>query len=368
MSVSGIGGPSNKQTSTIRDTPPAAKPAKPAATEKPAAKNQLARQPGGADGRSGFEVASADVKGAGKTVKPNPLEQASKVSGLINQVGGFAGAVHYALDKKFNLEGRVQTTAAGLEKALNDRAHIATGRRLVAQGFDKSIGQINNLLKNPVVKKHPEVAKRLQGQLQTVQNLKAQKLAPFDKALGRLNTAIQANAPKLASLSKHAQAMKLVGDALTLTGAVTNGVSAGINSPAQTRVGKVVDGLLSGIANQALGKAPGAGAVGALDAVTGQHISNALNGSIGTAVTVAEAVITRDTRGLEELVRKSQAGDYGALFQGASGAGQAIASLGDPAAQQRFIQDAASGKYGPIGQFGNALGDGLGRLLFGNND
>jgi hypothetical protein len=357
MSVSNVGNAGNVRTPTLPTEPP--KP-------KPPAPEVKARTPG-FSGDSSFQVADARAKGAEKAEQKTPLQQASDVSSTINSWGGAAGSLLYALDKKLNIGARLQNTQQGVNTALNNRANIAVGRELVERGFDKTIGQINNLLKNPTVQKHPKVVAQLRSQLQVATRLKADKLKPFDSALRRMDDFLAANKSKLANLSKQARALGAIGDALTAAGAATNGFSVAANSPAQTRAGKVVDGVLAGVTNYLFGKGPGLAGLGAADAVTGQHVSNALNGVVGTAVTMAEAAVTGDTAGLEALASKSQNGDYGIFLQAGNAAGNAIASLGDPSARERFVQDAAAGKYGVVGQFGNALGEGLGRLFFGGN-
>ncbi|HEX5747436.1 MAG TPA: hypothetical protein VFZ09_14420 [Archangium sp.] len=355
MSISSVG-----RSGTAVPTRPTESPTPKVVTPEPQAKPHEV----GFSGESRFEVADARAGGA---EKKTPLEQAAELSSTVNTWGGAAGSLLYGLDKKLNIGAKLQNTQQGVNTALNNRAHLAVGRELVERGYDKTIQQTKNLLNNPAVKKDPQLMGRLQKQLQIATQSKAKALKPFDTSLRRMDDFLAANKSKLANLSKQSKALGVIGDSLTAAGAATNGFSVAANSPAQTQAGKIVDGVLAGVTNYLFGKGPGLAGIGAVDAVTGQHISNALNGVVGTAVTLAEAGITGDTKGLEELARKSQSGDYGIFLQAGNAAGNAITTLGDPNSRERFVEDAASGKYGVVGQFGNALGEGLGRIFFGGD-
>jgi LysM repeat protein len=289
----------------------------------------------------------------------NPLQQAANISSNINTWGGYAGALHYKLNQTLNLEGKLQNTQAGVDTALKQRANIAVGRELVSRGFDKTIQQTTSLLNNPIVQKDAGLVSRLQNQLRIATQAKADALKPFNASIDRLNHFLIANGSKLANLSKQAKAFAAIGDTLTYAGGITNGFSVAVNSPATTQAGKVVDGILAGVVNVGFGKATPLAGIGAVDAITGQNVANSLNGVVATAVTVTEATLTGDTQGLRNLAAKTQNGDYGAFLQAGNAAGNALVSLESASTRERYVEDAAAGKYGPVGQFGNALGEGL---------
>jgi hypothetical protein len=98
------------------------------------------------------------------------------------------------------------------------------------------------------------------------------------------------------------------------------------DSTATTTAGKVVDTVGGVAADWAFGKANPI--VAGADALTGGNISKTLSGSVRSIVTVGEALVTGNDTGLANFHERSKAGQYGAVMQAASEAGDYWAQNG----------------------------------------
>ncbi len=306
-----------------------------------------------------------------KTAAPTPAAEAktqisiaeriNEVSKSVNLWSGWAGSVASYATAGADLG---KTLSAGKRKTLvRGFASLAAERAVVARGYQTSIKQMQSLLKNPVVVKNADLTRRIQKQILTTTDIAKKHLGTFDKPLQTMNTVLKENKAVLAKLDDATKKLAKTGQGLAVLGAFTNGLSAGLDSAAETKLGKIVDGVTAGSLNfffgAAIGSTPVGMAVGALDSFTGNNLSNTLNSLSTTVVTVAEYATTGSTKGLEDLAAKQRKGDFGFIIQGSSAAGEALTTLGDPRKMQEFSDAMARGDGGPIGRFGNALGEGF---------
>lgn len=301
---------------------------------------------------------------AAQTKKPAAVPVQTRVNDLskaINAWSGYAGSLasvgNFVADKKLG------STAASMKNLTRVFNSVAAEKAVVARGYQRGISQMRNLLKNPAVASNPQLAARIKNQLATTLNIAKGHLAKYDKPLDTMRGAFRRHDGIFKALDNTSKGLAKAGQALAVLGAVTNGVSAGLDSAAQTKLGKVLDGVTAGSLNYffgaAVGTTPVGIAVGAVDAFTGNNLANTLNSLSTTVATMGEYVTTGSTKGLEELAAKQQKGDYGFIIQGAASAGNALTTLGDPQKMQGFADAMARGDGGPIGRFGNALGEGF---------
>ncbi len=152
-------------------------------------------------------------------------------------------------------------------------------------------------------------------------------------ALQRAAGAERLKGAKLGKLSK----------GIGIAGEVGDAVDQYEKSPAQTRVGKLMDaGLNSALSNAQL-RNP---VVAAVDSATGGTIDDSISGESSVLVSSAEYMVTGDGRGPVEFREKSKEGEFGVAWKG-------VASVGDRAAektrkQQQMEEAAGSPPLGPL--------------------
>ena len=111
-----------------------------------------------------------------------------------------------------------------------------------------------------------------------------------------------------------------VAKGLMLVGAAVETYAGVVDSNAQTKGGKALNGVLGG-ASGALVMANPLVAIGDLALPTGYKLSETFRGSAGVITSIAEGAVTGDTRAMEKFHTRSKNGDYGVVIQAASEAG-----------------------------------------------
>lgn len=312
--------------------------------------------------KDGFAVNSKKVAApATAATKQSISERINDVSKAVNAWSGYAGSVGaYA---SAGVDRKLASTTAGMKNLTRTFNSLAAEKAVVGRGYQTSIKQMQSLLKNPVVLKDADLTRRIKNQLTSTVDIAKTHLAKYDKPLGTMKSMFKENKAVFDKLDDVSKKLAKTGQALSALGAVTNGLSAGLDSAAETKLGKLVDGVTAGSLNYffgaAIGTTPVGMAVGALDAFTGNNLSNTLNSLSTTVATMGEYVATGSTKGLQDLAEKQRKGDFGFIIQGANAAGTALTTLGNPQKMQEFADSMARGDGGPIGRFGNALGEGL---------
>ena len=104
---------------------------------------------------------------------------------------------------------------------------------------------------------------------------------------------------------------------LRVLAAVTSAVHGYLDSTARTTGGKAANAALSGLGGAAVVSNP---LVAAADLLLphGVKPSELFNGASGAISTVAEGVVTGDTRGMDDFHKRSVRGDYGMVMSGYS--------------------------------------------------
>lgn len=223
----------------------------------------------------------------------------------------------------------------------------------------------------------------IQRQIDFAETTKAERLGRLDDALAKTDDVIRANDDVLRTAPRVLDAADRLGTALDVVGVVTNGYSEGVNSPAVTPLGKVANGLAAGAVNFAAGKGLSP-AVNAVDSVTGQNISGALNNGTASVVVGAEAAVLTarnwaqegrvslsgvETQGLQNLADKQASGDWGVGVQTVAAAGQGLAALTERGPERtqalaNFSDRALAGDFGPVARFAASVGEGAAMLVF----
>lgn len=174
---------------------------------------------------------------------------------------------------------------------------------------------------------------------------------------------LESSALRTASL---ASKLDKTGKALGVAGGVLTAVDQGLNSSAQTTAGKVISGTIAGGTGYAFGASHPYLAAG--DAIAGlagapDTPSNVFNKSVDTLVTVSEAAITGDTKGLDTLHERNLSGENGVVFQTAGGIGEQFAAItdavatGDVGALDRLHQNNLNGDNGALMKMSAEAGD-----------
>lgn len=310
------------------------------------------------------------IPAANQANAASPIEQAKAANAQLNTWIGQAGAAQVGVDKA--LQTAIQNgkpTLQQYEALVKQRANVAVQARMATEGLNKSIQQTERLLANPIVQKDAALVGSLKRELDIAKSVRKDIVGPFQKSYARLGNQIAEVGRKTGHLQKLSQASKnwaRVGDGLAYASGITTGLLVGMDSAAQSQIGKFVSGTVAGTVNTLFNK--NLGGVAAVDALTGSHVSNALNGVSETLVVGAEAIATGKLDGLYSLNEKMANGSYGGFIQAGSAAGHGIEAIFDPDKREDFVKRAERGDLGGfIGQFGNALGEGLGRLFFGGD-
>lgn len=179
------------------------------------------------------------------------------------------------------------------------------------------------------------------------------------RATANLETAAQRTAATAGRINTAGKVLGVAGGALTA-------VDQGLNSSAQSTAGKVTSGTLAGTASYAVGAThPYLAAADAVAGLAGspETPSNVLNKSIDTLVTVGEAAVTRDTRGLDQLHQRNLSGQNGPVFQTAAGVGEQYAGIidavttGDTRTLDNLHQRNLSGQNGGLMKVAAEAGD-----------
>lgn len=164
----------------------------------------------------------------------------------------------------------------------------------------------------------PEAAKGLSFRGRVSIGL-AQQMRAFEGALGasRLGRGLLA-AGRIAASKGMMRALVFAGSAL-------EGISSCADSTAQTKAGKLVNGVLGAANGYLIMKNPlvaGVDAAIAYFAPKGYSLSEALHGSAGALASFGEAVFTHDFEGIDEFHNRSMQGHYGRLLQFAGESGE----------------------------------------------
>lgn len=137
--------------------------------------------------------------------------------------------------------------------------------------------------------------------------------------------------------------------ALAVVGGVATGIDQATSGTTTTTAGDIVNGTAAGGMSVAFGAAnPALAAVDAVSSMAGgPSLSEATNNGINSAVTIGEAAVTGDTRGLEELNRRNLSGENGQVTRVAAGYGEAIAN-GDTSHLEAYQREALRGDHGTV--------------------
>ena len=272
------------------------------------------------------------------TFEENPGLMARAARGkkrdIINSVAGYnevaskwvtlCDNMHYLVETTLETGQKLPNTVAGLEKACEQYAVLATARRMVQQGFAVLQRGINTLMKQ-----NPQLAAQLRSVLKSVMDNQAKVLQKFDGPMKKLNHFFIANQSKMPKLTQSGQAMAQIGKVLAAAGLVNTAIDAAANSPAQTTVGKIVNGALEGFMGFLLGEA--SGGLSFFDGLTGSNVAGILNTAVATFVATGEAAITGNMEALRLVEEKSRKGDYGLVIRDANKLGNTISGLIDTA-------------------------------------
>lgn len=315
------------------------------------------------------QLLAQHIPAADQAKPASPIEQAKAANAQLNTWIGQAGAVQAGADKV--LQTAIRSGAPTLrqyEALVKQRADVAVQARMSTEGLSRAIQQTERLLNNPVVQKDAGLAGSLRRQLELAKNARANILGPFRETYADLGTQVAEIGRRTGHVEKLSQSARnwaRVGDGLAYASGITTGLLVGMDSAAQTQFGRFASGTVAGTVNTLFNK--GLGGVAAVDALSGSHVSNALNGVSETLAVGAEAIATGKLEGLYSLNQKMADGSYGGIIQAGSAAGHGLAATFDPGKRQEFVDRAARGDFGFIGRFGNALGEGLRWWIFGND-
>ena len=110
---------------------------------------------------------------------------------------------------------------------------------------------------------------------------------------------------------------------LRVLAAVTSAVHGYLDSTARTTGGKAANAALSGLGGAAVVSNP---LVAAADLLLPHGVKpwELFNGASGAISTVAEGVVTGDTRGMDDFHKRSVRGDYGMVMSGYSQIGDVV--------------------------------------------
>lgn len=144
----------------------------------------------------------------------------------------------------------------------------------------------------------------------------------------KLRTAMQGTkAGRMAMRAGRVVAHPAFKKAMVVFAAVTEGIISYLDSPAATSGGKVATGV-TGAAAGALPMLNLPVAVADFLAPTGYKPSEHFRGTAASVTVIGEAIITGDSKGLDNFHKKSKQGDYGVVMQASSEAGDYWAKHG----------------------------------------
>ena len=152
---------------------------------------------------------------------------------------------------------------------------------------------------------------------------------------------VRANMPRR---SGRVARMNATSTALTTLGAITNGYSVALNSPAESKTGKVVGGSAAFGTNLAFGLKTGKTA--AVDAVTGGNVASAMNGATDFFVAGGESLATGDRTAFNNFNRKVENGEYGEIWESSYAAGGGVRAVAQPERRDAFNDKASRGELG----------------------
>jgi hypothetical protein len=243
-------------------------------------------------------------------------------------------------------EGETSGAASGNSTAdakSSTAAKVARGAKIAAgaAGMGEAVGEkLEKKLKEEIAERQGKVAEKKQQAAQNIKNKKQrQKMTRSGggSKQRRLNRRFERRAgvdtlrKEIGQLQKGRKIVQRAGRALTVAGAVASGVEQYATSTAQTTVGKVADAgiatVLQGIAGKKNPVVMGIDAGLELLGVQ-EGLGETMQNSSRAAVTLVEGVLTGDTRGIQSFHEQSLKGEYGAVFQKASEAGDYWAEKG----------------------------------------